>query len=108
MTFARADEAVQVAAARLAEVLHLDAPVRVVPVEQQVAPIELVSMEPTVQQMVSIGLSSRPEVGESSQLVAAACERLKREQYAPFTAERAARYELRRLRRWAGRQHQQF
>jgi outer membrane protein TolC len=81
---ARADEAVQVAAARLAEVLHLDAPVRVVPVEQQVAPIELVSMEPTVQQMVSIGLSSRPEVGESSQLVAAACERLKREQYAPL------------------------
>ena len=81
---ARADEAVQVASARLAEVLHLEAPVRVVPVEQQVAPIELVSMEPTIQQMVSIGLSSRPEVGESSQLVAAACERLKREQYAPL------------------------
>tara|TARA_R110002072_G_scaffold243821_2_gene403176 strand:- start:206013 stop:207728 length:1716 start_codon:yes stop_codon:yes gene_type:complete len=81
---ARADEAVQVASARLAEVLHLDAPVRVVPVEQQVAPIELVSMEPTVQQMVAIGLSSRPEVGQSGQLVAAACERLKREQYAPL------------------------
>ena len=71
------------------------APVRVVPVEQQVAPIELVSMEPTVQQMVSIGLSSRPEVGESSQLVAAACERLKREQYAPLLPSVAARYELR-------------
>lgn len=81
---ARADEAVQVASARLAEVLHLDAPVRVVPVEQQVAPIELVSMEPSVQQMVAMGLSSRPEVGQSSQLVAAACERLKREQYAPL------------------------
>lgn len=81
---ARADEAVEVASARLAEVLHLDAPVRVVPVEQQVAPIELVSMEPSVQQMVAIGLSSRPEVGERSQLVAAACERLKREQYAPL------------------------
>ncbi|MFT5094963.1 MAG: outer membrane protein TolC [Porticoccaceae bacterium] len=81
---ARADEAVQVASARLAEVLHLDAPVRVVPVEQQVAPIELVSMEPTVQQMVAMGLSSRPEIGQSSQLVAAACERLKREQFAPL------------------------
>ncbi len=81
---ARADEAVQVASARLAEVLHLDAPVRVVPVEQQVAPIELVSMEPSIQQMVAMGLSSRPEVGQSSQLVAAACERLKREQYAPL------------------------
>ncbi|MDA0917959.1 MAG: TolC family protein [Planctomycetota bacterium] len=81
---ARADEAVQVASARLVEVLHLDAPVQVVPVEQQVAPIELVSMEPTVQQMVAIGLSSRPEVGQSGQLVAAACEQLKREQYAPL------------------------
>ena len=81
---ARADEAVQVASARLAEVLHLDAPVRVVPVEQQVAPIELVSLEPTIQQMVAMGLSSRPEIGQSSQLVAAACERLKREQYAPL------------------------
>jgi len=81
---ARAGEAVQVASARLAEILHLDAPVRVVPVEQQVAPIELVAMEPTVQQMVAMGLSSRPEIGQSSQLVAAACERLKREQYAPL------------------------
>jgi len=81
---ARAEEAVEVASARLAEVLHLDALVRVVPAEQQVAPIALVSMEPTVQEMVAIGLSSRPEVGQKSQLVAAACERLTREHYAPL------------------------
>ena len=81
---ARAVEAVDVASARLAEVLHLDAPVRVVPTEQQVAPIDLVSLAPTVQEMVAIGLSSRPETGEHSQLVAAACERLQREKYAPL------------------------
>jgi outer membrane protein TolC len=81
---ARAMEAVDVASARLAEVLHLDAPVRVIPTEQQVAPINLVSLQPTVQEMVAIGLSSRPEVGENSQLVAAACERLEREKYAPL------------------------
>lgn len=81
---ARAVEAVDVASARLAEVLHLDAPVRVIPTEQQVAPINLVSLGPSVQEMVAIGLSSRPEIGENSQLVAAACERLQREKYAPL------------------------
>jgi outer membrane protein TolC len=83
---ARADEAVDVASSRLAEVLHLDAPVRVIPTEQQVAPINLVSLQPSVQEMVAVGLSSRPEIGENSQLVAAACERLDREKYAPLLA----------------------
>ena len=73
-----------VASARLAEVLHLDAPLKVVPLEQQMTPIELVSSEPTIQSLVATGLSSRPEVGEQSELVAAACERLQREQYAPL------------------------
>jgi outer membrane protein TolC len=81
---ARAVEAVDVASARLAEILHLDAPIRVIPTEQQMAPINLVSLQPTVQEMVAIGLSSRPEIGENSQLVAAACERLEREKYAPL------------------------
>jgi outer membrane protein TolC len=80
----RAHEAVSVASARLAEVLHLDAPLKVVPLEQQMTPIELVSSEPTIQSLVATGLSSRPEVGEQSELVAAACERLQREQYAPL------------------------
>ncbi|MBI1314086.1 TolC family protein [bacterium] len=80
----RAEEAVAVASARLAEVLHLDAPLQVVPTEQQMAPIELVASEPTLQSLVATGLSSRPEVGEQSELVAAACERLQREQFAPL------------------------
>lgn len=81
---ARAREAVAVASARVAEVLHLDAPLRVAPAENQTTPIELVSLEPTIQQLVATGLSSRPEIGEQSELVDAACERLQREQYAPL------------------------
>ena len=81
---ARAREAVAVASARVSEVLHLDAPLRVVPAENRTTPIELVSQEPTVQQLVATGLSSRPEVGEQNELVDAACERLQREQYAPL------------------------
>lgn len=81
---ARAREAVEVASARVSEALHLDAPLRVVPAEKRVSPIELVSLEPTVQQLVATGLSSRPEVGEQNELVDAACERLQREMYAPL------------------------
>jgi outer membrane protein TolC len=79
----RATEAIEVASARLAEVLHLDAPLKVVPTEQQLSPIEMVSLESTVQEMVANGLASRPELGESRELVEAACERLRREQFAP-------------------------
>jgi len=81
---ARAREAVAVASARVAEVLHLDAPLRVVPAENRTTPIDLVSLEPAIQQLVATGLSSRPEVGEQNELVDAACERLQREQYAPL------------------------
>jgi outer membrane protein TolC len=81
---ARAGEAIEVASARLAEVLHLDAPLKVVPTEQQLTPIELVSLEPTIQELVASGLSSRPELSESRELVEAACERLRREQFAPL------------------------
>jgi outer membrane protein TolC len=81
---ARAVEAIDVASARLAEVLHLDAPLKVVPTENQLSPIDLVSLDSTVQQMVATGLSSRPELGESREMVEAACERLRREQFAPL------------------------
>lgn len=79
----RAEEAVDVASARLAEVLHLDVPLKVVPIEKQLTPIEMVSLDATVQEMVASGLTTRPDLGESRELVEAACERLRREQFAP-------------------------
>lgn len=80
----RAEEAIEVASARLAEVLHLDMPMKVVPTEQTLAPIEMVTLDSTVQEMVALGLSSRPELRESRELVNAACERLRREKMAPL------------------------
>jgi outer membrane protein TolC len=81
---ARADEAMAVASARLAEVLHLDALSVIVPKESQVTPIKLVSLDASVQKMVAAGLLGRPELAESRELVEAACERLQREISAPL------------------------
>jgi len=81
---ARADEAIAVASARLAEVLHLDALSVIVPKESQVTPIKLVSLDTSAQELVAIGLSGRPELAESHELVEAACERLQREISAPL------------------------
>lgn len=80
----RANEDIDVASARLVEILHLDAPLKVVPTEQQLSPIEMVSLDATVQELVATGLASHPELAESRELVQAACERLRREEYAPL------------------------
>jgi len=81
---AQADEAIVVASARLAEVLHLDALSTIVPQESQVTPIDLVSLDSSVREMVAAGLAGRPELAESRELVEAACERLQREISAPL------------------------
>lgn len=80
----RADEQIRVVCARLAERLRLDPLMRLEPQETMIVPIELVSTEVTVQDLVAQGLGGRPEICESRSLVAEAVERLKREQYAPL------------------------
>ncbi len=80
----RASEAVQVASARLAQLLSLDPTVRLEPQEPAVAPIDLVGVETPPQALVAQGLSFRPEVRESSELVGQAIHRLQRETYAPL------------------------
>lgn len=80
----RASEAVQVASARLAQLLSLDPTLRLEPQEPAVVPIDLVPVESPPQQLVAQGLSFRPEVRESSELVGQAIHRLQREQYAPL------------------------
>lgn len=78
----RAEEQIDLASARLAQAISLDAAYRITPVEAGIAPIDLVSNEYTLHQLVATGLSSRPELQESRALVAEACERLRREKYA--------------------------
>ena len=81
---ARSDEAVAVASARLVQVLSLNGARIIRPVENALTPIDLVPCEGAPQESVAIALANRPELQESRDLVGAACERLRREKYAPL------------------------
>jgi outer membrane protein TolC len=81
---ARSEEAVAVASARLAQVISLNGAMTIRPVETAVTPIDLVPVENAPQESLATALANRPELKESHDLVAAACERLKREKYAPL------------------------
>lgn len=80
----RAEEAVAVASARLAEVLSLDAGLQLRPIEPALVPIDLVHCGCDVRELVATGLAQRPELHQSSALVAEACRRLERERKAPL------------------------
>ena len=80
----RADEAVKVASARLAQLLHADPTVELLPTETTVVPLTLAESTATPQQLVADGLSHRAEVCEQRQLVSEACQRLRREEHAPL------------------------
>lgn len=80
----RADEAVQVASARLAQQVRWEYAQLLKPGESQLHPITIVDNESSAQSLVSIGLSNRPEISESRHLVCEAVERLNRERYAPL------------------------
>jgi len=81
---ARARESTRVASARLTELLSLDPAGVLVPQEPTVVPIDLVTHEIPLSQLVAQALSNRPELAESRDLVSAALDRLRREQYAPL------------------------
>jgi outer membrane protein TolC len=80
----RAGEAMTVASVRLAEVASFDLAARLVPIETTIVPIDLVPVEMDRQGLIALGLSNRPELQEAGCLVAEACERLRREKYAPL------------------------
>jgi outer membrane protein TolC len=80
----RAEESTRVASARLAEQLHADATQLWVPQEPGVVPLCLVPREVPLRQLVGQGMANRPELAESQELVSAAAERLRREQFAPL------------------------
>lgn len=80
----RAEEGVQVASARLAQLLHIDPSVELLPTETTVTPLALTNTNGSLQELVATGLSHRAEICEQRQLVAEACARLKREKQAPL------------------------
>ena len=79
-----AREAMDVAGARLGQALSLESGQPVVPLDDTVAPIHLVSESAARASLVATGLSVRPELKEAQALVAAACERFKHQKFSPF------------------------
>jgi outer membrane protein TolC len=77
-------ETVQVASARLAQVLHADPSVLITTSEPTVAPLDIMVVQDTAAAYVVLGLSRRPELSEQKHLVCEAVERLNREKYAPL------------------------
>jgi outer membrane protein TolC len=57
---------------------------QIVPVEESIVPLDLITSDDSPQDHLAIALGNRPELKESRDLVAAACERLRRERYAPL------------------------
>jgi outer membrane protein TolC len=77
-------EAVLVASARLAQLLHADPAVPIATSEPVVTALDIMAVESTAQSYVVLGLSRRPELAEQKHLVCEAVERLNREKYAPL------------------------
>ncbi|MBL8818429.1 MAG: TolC family protein [Planctomyces sp.] len=77
-------ESVQVASARLAQVLHADPTVLIQTNEPAIAPLQIINLEGGAASYVATGLSRRPELAEQKHLVCEAVERLRREKYAPL------------------------
>ena len=80
----RANEAVGVASARLAQQLSVDPTVVIFPTESTLIPMELISCEQTPPELVSLGLRTRPELAENTALVQAAAKELERVKHAPL------------------------
>jgi len=77
-------ESVQVASARLAQVLHADPSVLIATGEPAVTALDIMAVEDSAAAYVAWGLSRRPELSEQKHLVCEAVERLNREKYAPL------------------------
>ena len=81
---ARAEEAVDVANARLVEVLSADPYTRVIPTEPTIVPLDLVEPNLPPGELLAVGLSNRPELSAARHLVSEAIDRYERERYAPL------------------------
>jgi outer membrane protein TolC len=78
------EEAARVASAQLVRLLGGDPMSRIVTAEQAVVPLDLTPAETPTAELVQLGLSRRPELAESRHLVEQACQRLRRERFAPL------------------------
>jgi outer membrane protein TolC len=83
LTLRQAQEQKRVAGARLAQTLHLDSAVELLP-DSALLPIELVSTNASIDSLVSRALSARPEIKQNHALVEAARQEKKGAVYGPI------------------------
>lgn len=80
----RARENVAVASAVLAQRLHLDPAVKLIPLEEHLAPIELVDPAASTEELLARAMASRPELAEVQSGIAEARQLLNREKLSPL------------------------
>jgi outer membrane protein TolC len=80
----RAEEEIQVASARVVELLNDDPNVALRPMEPAIAPVELVPLDTPIQTLLPTGLTNRPELAEAGHLVGEAVHRYRLEKTAPW------------------------
>jgi outer membrane protein TolC len=80
----RTTEAINLASARLAEVLSLDSGMQLRPVDTVLLPMELVSADTPLDGLVSQALDNRPELHENAFEISAAIGRYDLERLSPF------------------------
>ncbi len=80
----RAEEEIQVASARVVQLLNDNPNVALKPLEPAIAQVELVSLETPLQALLPLGLTNRPELSEASHLVGEAVHRYRLEKTSPW------------------------
>jgi len=81
---AGAQERVAVNSAELVRLLRLDQSTRLVPVDPQPLPIELIAADTPIESLVAQGLTRRPELAQHSARVAETMTRIRQEQWRPW------------------------
>jgi outer membrane protein TolC len=80
----QADEEIQVASARVVELLNDDPRVLLSPLEPAIATVELVPLDAPIQTLLPTGLQRRPELAEARHLVGEAVHRMSMENLSPL------------------------
>jgi outer membrane protein TolC len=80
----QAEEEIQVASARVVELLNDDPNVALRPLEPAIAPVELVPLNTPIQTLLPTGLMNRPELSEAGHLVGEAVHRYRLEKTSPW------------------------
>jgi outer membrane protein TolC len=80
----RAEEEIQVASARVVQLLNDDPRFVLRPLEPAIAPVELVPLDTSMQSLLPTGLTNRPELAEARHLVGEAVHRYRMEKISPW------------------------